>query len=274
MLRAIGRNTVLVGAIAAGATVSGMAGPLLMSPRGAFGPGVLQADSLVWALAGVVISLLVSTAAAIVVGRVCNTVVGLFALGGGIFGLAWRMETIRAVTFHGSLAQVAVETFLWSLVVAGAAWIVFRFSGPLDDVAPTESGRVPHPIMSVEALRSVAAGLLALPVIWVCARSPDKGQMIGAVFCGGMVAGLAGRLLSPHVQPILIFAAPILFGAIAHAAAAATSDHPLREAYVQEAISPLNLPMPIDYACGSLLGVAVGVGWARSFLHHEEEAPA
>ena len=73
------------------------------------------------AAAGVAISLAVSTVGAIIVGRGFNTVVGLFALGGGLFGLAWRMETIRALTFHGSLGAVAVETFVWSLLVAGAA---------------------------------------------------------------------------------------------------------------------------------------------------------
>jgi hypothetical protein len=29
--------------------------------------------------------------------------------------------------------------------------------------------------------------------------------------------------------------------------------------------------MPVDYATGSLMGVAVGLGWARSFLHHEDD---
>ena len=29
--------------------------------------------------------------------------------------------------------------------------------------------------------------------------------------------------------------------------------------------------MPVDYLTGSFLGVSVGLGWARSFMHHEEE---
>ena len=46
-------------------------------------------------------------------------------------------------------------------------------------------------------------------------------------------------------------------------------------AFVSGSIPHFSLPMPMDYAAGSVMGAAVGVGWARSFLHHEEdEEPA
>ena len=82
MIKAIGQNTMLVGALVVGATVTGMTAPLMMSPRGGLGPGLVQADSTGRALVAVGVSLVVATALAVAVGRVCNTVVGLFVLGG------------------------------------------------------------------------------------------------------------------------------------------------------------------------------------------------
>jgi hypothetical protein len=99
------------------------------------------------------------------------------------------------------------------------------------------------------------------------------GQTVGAVFLGATAAGVAGRLLRPHVQPILLFASPIAFGALGHVIAALrTAD--LEVAFVSGDLSPLAMPMPLHYAAGSLMGVAVGLGWARSFLHHEDDEPA
>jgi hypothetical protein len=106
--------------------------------------------------------------------------------------------------------------------------------------------------------------------VWVLGQSPLKGQMLGAIFLGSLAAGLVGRLVSPHVQPILLMVAPIVAGAAGHLVGAALLRHPLGVAYVQNALSPLSIAMPIDYAAGSLAGVAVGLGWARTFLMHEQ----
>ncbi len=86
--------------------------------------------------------------------------------------------------------------------------------------------------------------------------------------------GLAGRLVAPRAQPVLLFAAPCLFGVIGHLIGLAMTSGALDVAFVNGSISRLSLPMPIDYAAGSLLGVSVGVGWARSFLHEEEPVPS
>jgi hypothetical protein len=92
------------------------------------------------------------------------------------------------------------------------------------------------------------------------------------VVLGGMVVGLVGRMISPHAQPRLLFAAPLLFGAIGQLIAAMMVKVPLTDAYIAQAIPAVGRPMPIDYAAGSLMGVAMGLGWARSFLHQDEAA--
>jgi hypothetical protein len=73
---------------------------------------------------------------------------------------------------------------------------------------------------------------------------------------------------------LLLFVSPIVFGAIGHAIGMMLVKQPLDVAFVEQSLSAMSLPMPVDYAAGSLMGVAVGLGWARSFLHHEEPTGA
>ncbi len=119
----------------------------------------------------------------------------------------------------------------------------------------------------------VASGLVVIPVVWLIARAPMQGQVLMAVFVGGMGVGLAARLLAPQAPPVLAIAAPCAFGAIAQLIGAVTTGNPLDDALVRGSISVWCLPMPIDYAAGSLMGVAMGAGWAQSFLHEDEDEP-
>ena len=66
----------------------------------------------------------------------------------------------------------------------GPKVIVFKFAGPLHDVEPLEHGAPPDPLFSAAAMRSAAAGVIVLPVVWFVAQSTMKAQVIGAVFFG------------------------------------------------------------------------------------------
>ncbi|MHC5113779.1 MAG: hypothetical protein ACYTGP_05065 [Planctomycetota bacterium] len=274
MVKVITQNVVLIGGLIVAAWASGSAATMILSPRGALGPGIFQADSIVAACVAVLIAFVVSTAIAIAAAKVTNTAVGLFVLGGGLFGLAWRLGTVHEIVFiegfRGTAFALALETLLWAGLVLAATVVVFRIAGPLRDVEPDEDGRTPNPFFSKDAMMLVGAGVIVLPAVWLTAQSWSKGQVIGAVFCGAMLVGLVGRLLAPHVQPVLLFAAPVLFGAIGHIVGSFLLPGPFTDVFVSGRIPDVNVVMPADYAAGSLMGVAVGLGWARSFLHHEE----
>jgi hypothetical protein len=271
MVSSILRNTAWVAAFVIGATISSLVAPMLLSARGAIGPGIIHAESIPLAALAVVISLGVSTGFAIVIGRICNTAVGMFVLGGGLFGLARRTATIEEIAFGHTVWPIAVETVLWSVLVLLATMAVFRFAGPLRDIEPDEDGRTPHPFFSVDAIKLAVSGAVVVPVVWILAQSTLKGQAIGAAFVGAAAAGIVGRLVAPHVQPILLFATAVLFGAVGQAIGAlllGSADLPA--AFAAGEIPTVCMPMSIDYACGSMMGVAFGLGAAKSFLHHEE----
>jgi len=278
MQRAIQRNVALFGGMIVAGVICAQAAPYLRSVRGALGPTVVHADSPMVAAVMTIVFFGVATLVACFVGRVLNAAVGLFVLGAGVFVLAGRMATVGELAMSstgagkGVLMGVAIETLAWAVLVLGGTLAVFGFAGRLRDIEPDENQEVPHQFFSGAALKCAAMGVLVLPAVWVIAQSPLKGQMIGATFVGAMLAGLGGRLLSPHVQPILVFASPVLFGAVGHVIGAMLLKQPLDTAFARGQLSQFSLPMPLDYAAGALMGVSMGLGWAKSFLQHEDDA--
>jgi len=272
MLEWFRRNTLMLIGLVATGTVFVFVGPVLTSPRGAFGPTVLHAASPLQTIVIVVVAFLIASVLAGVIGRLVNAAVGAFVLGGGLFALAYRMAGVNELVFStGGFAGLGWETLLWAALTMVGIWIVFRIAGPLPDIHPDIESRIPHSYFSSKALIQAAPGVAVLPAVWLIAQSDMKGQVIAAVFIGSVAAGLAGRLISPHVQPKLVFVSPIVFGAIGHFVAAWTLDLAPELAVVTHEVPTWLLPMPIDYAVGSLTGVAFGLGWANSFLEHEEE---
>jgi hypothetical protein len=271
MSEVIQKNTALFVGMIAAAFVCVPAASWVMFHTGAPGPGVLQAQSPIAATLVTIICVGIAAVIAGIAGRFSNAAIGMFVLGAGVFILARRMGTAENLIFgEGSLALLGVETILWAAIIFGCTLIVFRIAGPLRDIEPEVTGRHPDPFFSREAMICAGAGVLMVAMVWLAAQSPMKGQMLGATFLGGVAAGLAGRLISPHVQPMLLFATPCLFGGIGHLIGSVMLHQPPDLALISGELSSLNRPMPIDYAAGSLLGVAFGLGWAKSFLHHEE----
>ncbi len=245
-----------------------------VSPRGTIGPTMFQAESPVSATFAMVLFFGVATALAAYVGRLVNTAVGLFVLGAGLWPLRLRLGTIEDLAFaNGSLGLVAVETVFWGLLVLAATLVMLRFAGPLSDIVAREHREAPARLWDEWGLRGLAAGVLVIPAVWLFARSDLKGQTLVAVILSAMAVGLVGRLLAPHAQPRLLFAVTCLFGALGQFVGMMMIRGTLPDAFVAQAIPKICLPMPIDYAAGSLMGVAMGLGWAKSFLHQDETAP-
>lgn len=258
----------LVFALAVGPWTStrGVAGPVLaLSER----PGVAVAATLGCLAVGI--------ALAAGIGRLINAAVGLFALGCGLAVLAMRAGTIEDLAFSGgaagpALRGMAIESLLWAVAIGAASVVTFRIAGPLPDAIEIDDPRIDGPF-GRNAFRSLAAGLLVLPVAWLLALSPMKGQALGAVAVGGMVAGLGGRLLAPRVPPVLLFAAPCLAAAVGLLVVSTLvpAAAPIGDLYVRQAIPRIAFPMPIDWAAGGTAGIAVGIGWSRSFLKTERD---
>ncbi len=256
--------------VAAAACVAAIS--FTISPRGTIGPTLLQAESPVAAVIAVTLGLIGATIAGAVVGRLTNALVGLFVVGAGLGALAFRFGSIEDLAFaNGSLRLLALETVIFSVLVLFSTIAVYKIAGPLDDIDPPDDDY--KPIKSIAL--SAAAALLILPVVWFLTQSNLRGQTLAATWIGCMIAGLAARLLAPSTQPKLIFATACIVGAVGHLIGAfaigSATGGGIETAFIEATLPAVSIPLPIDYAAGALMGVSMGLGWARSFLHHEQD---
>lgn len=252
--------------IAAAACVAAIS--FTTSPRGTIGPTLLQAESPVAAVIAVTLGLIGATIAGAVVGRLTNALVGLFIVGAGLGALAFRFGSIEDLAFaDGSLKLLTIETAIFSVLVLLSTLAIYRIAGPLNDIEPPDDDYN----KTKSLFLSSAAALIMLPVVWFIARSDLRGQTLAATFFGCMLAGLVSRLIAPNTQPKLIFATSCLVGAVGHMFGTFTVGADIEAAFIERTIPALSLPLPIDYAAGALMGVSMGLGWARSFLHHEQD---
>jgi len=265
------RTIILVLAILLSAAVFTLAIQPSMSLRGIAGPTIQLAQQPLRALMWTLACYAGCVAIGCVVARLINAVVGLFVVGCGVAMLAMQSGTIESLVFGGGqLSSTAVETFAWALLVFIASVALFRVGGPLPDAVPIDDPRVDGPF-GVKGLVAQLAGVLVLVAVLLVAVTSQKGQALGAVVLGGMLVGVAGRLFAPRTPPLLLFTAPVFFGGlgqlIAHFLLPANAK--LDAVFIAKQLSHLAYPMPIDFAAGSLIGVALGIGWSRSFIKTE-----
>ncbi|MCZ6835061.1 MAG: hypothetical protein O7G85_04740 [Planctomycetota bacterium] len=276
MIEMIRHWTILLIGLTLTGLICAWALPFATSPRGGVAPSLFLADAPVMATITLVLALALAMLVSLGVGRLTNSAVGLFVMGWGVSIFAMRTDTVHEVmlSVESNLVILGIETLFWAMIVLVLTLVMFKIAGPFKDIHPREFETPPDPLRSPDAIKCAMAGLVMIPIVLLIAQSPSKGQVLMAVFTGGMMAGLIGRLVSPHVQPKLIFMTPIVAGAVGQFIGLIQMSRQglnMSETFVAQAIPTLSLPMPIDYAGASLMGVAMGVGWARSFLHHEEE---
>ncbi len=260
----------ILAGIAAGLAAGGFVGA-----DGILQPSIAAAVSRPAAIGAMVAAIIAAIVAGGLMSRAANAAVGLFVAGWAFFALAWRMEPVERAVLSGlSPMTMAAECVLWA-AAAGVAWaIILRGSGGLADVEPTPAGHRPHPLWSRDAGRMALAAVAALPAAWVLARTPDPGQVIAAATGGGIAAGLAGRLAAPHVQPYVIVPVTVLVGGVAMAFASWRLGADLSATARVSGLPALASIHGAAWAAGSMFGIAMGLGWARSFLHHEDEPAA
>jgi hypothetical protein len=241
------------------------------SARGVVGPILADAERPILAAGATVVALALSTAVAIGVGRILNAVVGLFVLGCGVGILAMRTGAARDFAFGGSsLLATAIELFAWTAAIAAASHAVFRFSGRLPDMPETGEDDIDSP-HGAAARKAWVAAIAGLALLWLFAATPEKGQAIAAAVFGGIATGAFGRVLAPRTTPVYLAAALPAVCAINALGLAFLAKGELAGAFVDGSLPRFLRVMPVDLAAGSLVGVSLGFGMARSFVGNPDE---
>jgi hypothetical protein len=267
------RTTLVIVAMVACSWAFAMASPFLINARGGDGPSLLSTESTAAAIVAVMIAWGVSLVIAALCGRVTKTVDGLAILGVGIGTMAFCLDGTQELLMTTSITQIVVELVIWAVLVLAATVVIFAVSGPLSEIEAPSHGEPIPPLASREAVRLLIYALVAIPVVWIIARSDLRGQTLAATAVGGIAAGLLGRLLSPNIQPVLLPAGVCIAGiGGVWVGWWQLSGLQAIDAYATNALPPLLRPAPIDWAVGGLIGVPIGVTWAKSFLCHEDDA--
>ncbi|MAI66307.1 MAG: hypothetical protein CMJ26_00345 [Phycisphaerae bacterium] len=236
----------------------------LVSTRGELGPTVLQAQSPISALVAVLITLGVSSFIAGFVARFTTTISGMLVLGFSLFVMAMKMDGIEGFIYGGgNVNLLIIEALLLSVLVLLCTLIVFAIGGPVKDVqqasVPNESNFWKVSLIS----------LAILPVVYIIAQTPMRGQAIGASAVGGVAIGFLARQFIPTIQPVMLYPLPIAVGGLGYFFGSIIN--PLSDvAFAQQSISPLLYPMPIAYGAGIVMGVSIGLSWAVSFAEKPE----
>ncbi|MDG1899192.1 MAG: hypothetical protein P8I74_04945 [Phycisphaerales bacterium] len=245
--------------------------PTLLSSQGSFGPTILQSQTPAAACLAMLASLVVGTIIAAGVSRCFQCSTGLLVLGIGMGWLALHLQTVTEVALHGSFHLLVLEGLVWSVVILVIAIVIARSAGPMIQPMLDPGEPAPDWAASPEAIKMGAAGLAALPVVWLVAQSPFKGQVLAATIIGSIAAGLVGRLIAPTVQPYLLFATVCLFGALGQWVAGIMIPADQLETTITSGGLPrIALPLPIDYAAGTLIGLPLGLQWGSSFIQKDD----
>ena len=124
-------------------------------------------------------------------------------------GLGWtclQLEPIQTIVLDGSMGLLALEGLLWAIALLLIAVMVLCFGGNFVSTMQNDDGTTDDWAMSNAAIKMAASGACVLPVVWLIAQSPLKGQVVIATTLGAVAAGLVGRLVAPTVQPAFFIA--------------------------------------------------------------------
>jgi len=257
------KTAILIVMLALAALVGSTGALWLGSPRGGLGPTIIQAIEPVSASIAILIVIAVASLFGILVAKVSSAASGMFVVGFALFALAMRTQGVSEYIFsEGSASLLMIEAIGISLVILGSSMIIFRFGGQLKDVPFNQEECWDAPFSPRSIGMTLLVSLAMLPMIWLVAVSPSKGQVIGAAVVGGIVVACLARKFIPHLQPIFLFATPTAIAAVGYLVANSMGISDI--AFTQNKISPLIFPMPLEYAGGSIMGIAIGLSWGVS----------
>jgi hypothetical protein len=257
------KTAILIVTLALAVLVGSFGAQWLGSTRGDFGPTILQTVSPLSATISILMVITVATLLGIPLAKVSSAASGMFVVGFALFGLSMRTQGVTDFIFsEGSSTTLMIEALVLSLILLLSSVVMFKFGGPLKDVPRNQNKSWDASFSPRSIAMTLLVSLAMLPMIWLVAVSPSKGQVIGAAVVGGIVVACLARKFMPHLQPIMLFSTPTAIAAIGYFVANSMGISDI--AFTQNTISPLIFPMPLEYAGGSLMGIAIGLSWGTS----------
>lgn len=249
--------------------------PLQRAAGGEAGTAFVLAANPIVAAVAVLAAMLVGSIIAVSLARLVTPMTGLAVLGAGMAWAAMDLGTIRPVIASGDAGLLAVDGMVWTIAVLLVSWMALCASHPMRQVEVHQPADGPiDPLRSPEALRVLALGLAAIPIVWLIAASEFRGQTILATTLGAYGSAMLVRFVAPGVTPVLLPVGVVLAGTLAGWVSGVFElPEAVASIWAKGQVPRLILPLPIDWAAGALLGTAVGYGAFWSIDEAEANAP-
>lgn len=253
----------------------------LRSASGSAEVSLLRSDSPVLGLAAGLLAIAVAAAIGLLGARMLSTRFGFGVASLTLAWSAWRTGTVpgvvRDAATHGSTARAVMMSFALEALIVGAAgvalaWALYRGGKPsLGFKDPPLPNPDPTPAPAAAVLATFAAALAAGAAgAWFVGVEPLKGQAIAAAVAAGIAGGLAAEGVSSvfkrSAHPIVVMGAMALLGVLAPLAAALLYGSRLDAMIYSGRVPPFAVALPLDHLAGTLLGVPLGITWARSLM--------
>ena len=178
------------GAIRIGSTVIGLliigfvaafASDGFLSARGAAGPTAMQSVAPFQSVLELVGLSLASALLGAIVAKIATTNAGMAVFGFGYFVLAMNLAGFEEFVYQqGNVWLLVCELLFVAMLIMLGSLLIFAVGGPFESVAEPKEGE------STSILQVLAIGLGVLPIVYLVAQVPDKGQVLGACVVGGI----------------------------------------------------------------------------------------
>jgi len=267
MLRALARMMGMFIGIAVCAAIGLAAGGRAIAADGAPAAALIHCASPDTAIGAAIAAAAIVSLIAAAYARLTGFHFGVILM--GIACAAYGTRTGTAADFAragGDGRLLALETLACGAAIALTVWAFARLA-PAAAATPAQAGPSP-----TRRLAAIVIGLIVVaPVAWLISRSEMRGQVVAAATLASAVSALASSLVAAEPRSGLRYLTPCIAGAAWFAIVWmwAGGVDPVNPA---AGWSPLALPMPQDWAAGSLIGVTLGNSWARSFMADVTEA--
>lgn len=251
---------------------------------------MLVSESIGSSVIGVIAILAAAAAVAALGAKVFSPTVA-FPCAGLVAGWgAWRTgtleEMIRRSRSGGEQITFAIENTIIVAIAVGIALLIARLSRRSTTSTTTTQSQTPatkpsliswfgnvdrhgnlnNMLFASFASSAVAAGLAG----YLGAATMAKGQAVFAALLAGIAAGVVAQMVSRsqsgNVTPALPIAAAIIPAIAAPLVAKFLHGDKIVAATFAGTVFPLARIMSLDWACGLLLGVPVGMGWAGAMI--------
>lgn len=219
---------------------------------------------------------------------VVSTCLMFLAMAGGSMD-GW----VRSITGPSAYGSLIVETMIWSFILAWTITLCHLLRPAIRRKAsaiprfllPDEQGQMVRLTLpnarglGAAAIAALVGGLVSMILL----RSPETGQVVGALLVGFTLAGLAGQMtLNQGSSPAAILFAPAIVAIIAYSLVAWQYDQheDLLAAWfaltttmpgASDRLLSLGMALPIFYMSAGVAGTTIGIGIGQTIQAAQAE---